>query len=547
MVAAGSALKSAFTTVKDVALASYNDLRIGRDEAMDYERQRLVARAGTGNFDRFQDNLNLAMNQVNVQNRQQFTADLATAYSGYYSQAFGGGIQGEQKTAAAVGAMHTLGSVAGLAPEAVGGATNALYDPTTYYKAMAAGIQTRNPVTGDMLNPEEIINQYRGRLSGNTPEEIKRALGPGGMLRAELNQTYQDAGLVEMISKGIVMSAEAGKPMEVGDLQSMAIETGYAGGVWTQGKDSSTKLNQAYQERVAEYTNDVTNGIATSNNILADINAKMANLEGLPRTLVAMGETFGGLMDTFTLNMPQTTAVVEDQAKQAIASLVDAIKSGNPLDLLNAGVKFGSLALGGGVIKAWTGGEADKDPEKSGTYPSGGGTGTAPPGAGVPAPATPTPQQAQAAVMPQSSGTGTMQAAVMGWPSDEESAVRAAVMPQSLEASILGWPTGEEQPFTSPRTGGIAFIPEDGTSPEVSNPDADLRTAVELEKAEAEKRAAEAEVTDTNRQAPNVTINLSIANATGTEATRFAYQVKRILENDAELEAMGSGRMSTYA
>jgi hypothetical protein len=379
----GEAVKMGFNTAKDAALASYTDLRIGREDALNLERQRLIARTGTGNFKNFQNNLNIAMNDINVQDRWAITKDLAGAMSSYYNQAMGGGIAGEQRASMAVGAMHTLASVAGIDASAVGAGTGALYSSQSYYKAMAAGIQTRNPVTGDMLQPEEIINQYRKRLARNTPEEIKRALGPGGTLRAELMQTWGDAGLVEMVSKGLVMSAEQGAPLRVGDIQSAAIKTGYAGTEWTQGKDTESLKYGAMQNRVAEYTNDVTAGLATTNTILADINAKIANLGGddsalgkAMRKFVGATETFGGIMDQALIDMPKTTALAWDKLSGAISSLVNLATNPNPATFfgaLSASTDFGALALGGLFVRSITAGASGGEPTPTPWVNSSGG------------------------------------------------------------------------------------------------------------------------------------------------------------------------------
>lgn len=483
--------KTAFKAAKDTALASYNDLRVGRDQAMQLERQRLIARGGTGDFTRFQDNLNISMNDINVQDKWAVTKDLANAYSSYYAQAMGGGIAGEQRTAMAIGGMHTLASIAGVSAEAVGGATGAMYSSQAYYKAMAAGIQTRNPVTGDMLSPEEIVNQYRKRLAGNTPEEIKRALGPGGTLRAELMQTWGDPALVEMVSKGLVMSSEMNAPLKVGDIQTAAMTAGgsqaYAGTEWTQGKDTDSLKQGHEMNRIAEYTNDITAGIATSNVILADINAKIADLGGWMRDFFGATETFGGIMDQFLEDMPQTTMLIWEQLKDALSNMISGATSANPFDFMSGLSSLGTI-LGGAFFMKWaTGGAAKEEPEKTGEYPSGeGGSGSGGSGSG-------------------GSGASAVQTGLLG----------------SITPAM--------------------FLPGEGTAPEGAEPvegASDTATNPILATLSDGGIAIAGTV---NRTTNNVSINLTVAKATDAEATRFANRVKVLLADDEELIKAGEG------
>ena len=522
--------KIALTTAKDAAVTSYQDFRVGRGEALEFERQRARARTGTGEYSRFQDNLNLGMNDINVQNRHQFTADLATAYGSYYSQSFGGGVQGEQRTALAVGGMHTLAAISGVAPEDVGGATNALYDPTTYYKAMAAGVMTRNPVSGDMLAPEEIINQYRNRLKNNTPEEIKRALGPGGMLRAELNQTYGDPALVDMVAKGLVMSAEAGKPLEIGDIQSMAMDQNYANTEWTQGKDTEAKKQAARQSQVAEYTNDVTAGIATSNEILADIYAKIEDLGGKVRKAFGAGETVGGIMDTFSADMPATLQMMEEKISGALSEIVGAFTGGNPLSAVGGAAQLATILGGALLVRGVTAGQSNVEPEHTGNYPAG----TSPP-PGTGASSTSTPAGAlmtgslqaavqvgtalQAAVMPSAGESGPLQASVM--PATGDSGI--------LQAAVM--PTGYDQTLGVVDDSELVVDDPSSASPVVGG--AEPRSE-EQQRADARKR--------TGGGAGTVNLYVTVQRATDAEAIKLARRVKAILESNDELVTAGDGK-----
>jgi hypothetical protein len=547
--------KIALTTIKDSAVSSYNDLRVGRGEALEFERQRARARTGTGEFTRFQDNLNLGMNDINVQNRHQFTADLASAYGSYYSQGFGGGIQGEQRTALAVGGMHTLAAISGVAPEDVGGATNALYDPSTYYRAMAAGVMTRNPVTGDMLAPEEIINQYRNRLKNNTPEEIKRALGPGGILRAELNQTYGDSALVDMVAKGLVMSAEAGKPLEIGDIQSRAMEQGYAGTEWTQGKDSEAKKQAARQSQVAEYTNDVTAGIATSNEILADIYAKIEDLGGFFRKAFGAGETLGGIMDTFNTDMPETTAMLSEKIGGALSEIVSAITSGNPWGAVGGVAQLGTILAGAMIIRGVTAGQSNVEPERTGEYPGidlpsyvplPGPAGAIVPPLYNPNPSLPlTDQQreeaygspAHAAVMPYSE-VSTSRAAVTPM-QNQDGMMRAAVMPQRSNEptmNILPW-DGEiswDGSWSDYDTGGT--VVDDSQRIVLDDPSSSTKGEPSTEEQRREAMRRKTGGTGT------VNLYVTVQRATDAEAIRLAKKVKMLLDSDSELVSAGDGK-----
>ena len=548
---AGAVVKGALGLTKDVAVASFNDLRIGRGEALEYERQRLIGRTGTGDFTRFKDNLNISMNDINVQSRQQMTADLANAFSSYYSQGMGGGIAGERRTAMAIGSMHTLASVSGVSAEAVGGATGSLYSSQAYYRAMASGVMTRNPITGDMLSPEEIANQYRQRFKNNTPEEIKRALGPGGMLRAEMTQTWGDQNLVEMISKGIVMTAESGKALVTGDVQSTAMDLGYAGTKYTRGKDTESLKEGEKQNRVGEYTNDITAGIATSNKILADINAKLADPgSAAARAFLGATETFGGFIDTFNTDMPQTTQLVMDTLTKAMGDLAGAFLSLDPLSMASAGIgaitSLGTLAAIGGIGLTLTHGAARGEPARTGDYPSGmGGEGTQ---FMDPYVLNSLGLDPQGKPLPYSNGLTTGTIAAPGdpvrslWPTNLEQMPWAYndVDPNSRPSWWTLPDNMEDWPTILPDNGAPAAPLEETPVDEGAPSDTDISAPADPNAPPAEETPAESS-RRRRRSGPTVIINLTIQRATDQEAIKFARLVKQHLKDDEELYAIGNG------
>jgi hypothetical protein len=306
-------------TGMNLPISAFNDYRVGREAALSWEGAQRQQYMGTGSFANFRDRVNDAMNPFNVQNRSVLQNDVASTLSMGYGAGFGGSTVGERKAAQNVGSLHSMAAMAGINPDQVGGIQASLYSSQSYYKAMAAGIQTRNPTTGDMLSFEEIASQYGNRLKGLSLDEVNRGLMPGGGLYAELEQTWGAQG-AEMMAKTIQAQAQGGKTiMEAGGVEGLGLGIDAFGNPATQALDSESARQQSEQERIMEYAPKVTEGIVAVNEQLIKLNNFLTD-QGAD-SIFGKLETVGTGLDTLAHVMPSTADVLLGGIAELVSSL----------------------------------------------------------------------------------------------------------------------------------------------------------------------------------------------------------------------------------
>jgi hypothetical protein len=527
----------------------FNDLRVGRNTASQYEQSRLIARGGTGQFDNFRGLMNTAMGDFNVQNRAVLERDVATAMKGGWGAGFGGGQAGQEKAAASMGGLHTLARASGIAPEAVQGMGNSLYSSGTYYKAMAAGIMTRDPRTGEMLSPEAIVNQYYNqRLQGKSRDEVMNAIKPGGGLRAELEQTFGDPAMVESLVTGMTIAVENGGTIAEGAIEQAAVEAGYLGSDNTKIGDSESKLQGAEQGRIMEFTGRVADGVERANGLLETVNDELT-ARGADSWVGTLEEIGGGL-DALNTRLPDTTGAINGLISALSGAAVGGATSAffrgrggkggsgggggstpvgtkwNPIRAPKLGslARGGALAVGGAVASggvSWLQDNASGDSwdtvDTVGTVAGRAGAGALT-GAGI----------------------GGMVGSVVPIFGNMLGAGIGAVIGTGVGA-WQGWRESQER--KNSYSEGTAFVEQDQQADihygEMILPNR-IADAVRTELAAG--RAGQ----PSSGSGTSVVINVTVQRATDAEAMRLVRLVKSELESDRELVSIGSGRAGGF-
>lgn len=531
---AGGALK--------LGMAGYNDLRVGADNAMWYERQRMTGMALSAvDYDKFQGIVDEATTSFFVQDQQALVEQIARNQQQSGGAMFGGGTVGARRSAMTTGMMNQLATLGGFDPSIAGAAYSQIYSAPSYYRAMAGGIMTRNPVTGERYDLAQITNQFfnRNNLAAASVEELERALAPEAALMLELRQNYGEEG-AQIIRQGILARAATGQPLTMESLNQQLEEAGITGTEYTQGAESQSGREASRIGQIGEYALDVTEGVEMVNDAFSTLYDTLSDLEGPLRDIVGGLETFGGAVDTFSTLAPRVTGAIEGALNGLSGALGAFLTTGVVGWLLKkAGVNIPGLKKGG-----TSGGAGSAAPKSRGSGPS-------------------------SPVRPGSPGTGgfnargikglsAITAAIEGWSIyrdiQDEGFVRGLFgdwfgLTENVQEYGLweGLRRSADTPYSNQKYGegrskGDWFVEKDQVSKihqgEMVVP-ARIATAV---REELDMGVVSPIGGGRGAKHVEVNINLTIQRATDVEATRFARRVKGIIDNDAELMAIGRGR-----
>lgn len=517
-----------------IAAAAFGDLRVSAERAMTYEAARFGASRATGDFANFRGMIDIARNDFNVQNEAAFlqTVQYGTQRLGM-AGIMGGGTVGANRAAQAIGSFNTLAGMAGIDQSMVGGAMQSMYGAQSYYASMAAGIQTRNPATGELLSPESVINQMWGQ-SGIGGMDKERALqqididfGIGGMGRAQLEEMFgQGSPMVDMVVEGLRMRAQNnGQALKEGAMQDQAKESGQRGNKWTQAMDSQRSAESAQLDLVGEYVNDVTAGIEEAYKHIESAVEYMAEAEGLLRDIIGGLMTIGAQMDVFKTELPGATEGITGFFS-GLPGLFASALGGGLGGALGAGGKAGGLARTVGLLSrvpvvGWAA------------------------AAGVTALAggvyawdrwiRDSPEEEARKVREGTSAAQSQQR------SAETARKEAASSGNDLEKWIAN--SGSGTVGVPQYSKGEWFVESDQIAKvhygEMVVPK-QIATAVREELAMGK---VSSQASSKRGQPPNVNIYLSVQRATDQEAIELAHKVKRILDGDRELMGIGLGRL----
>lgn len=572
----------------NIPLGAFNDLRVGADQALQFEQNLLIARNGMGSFAQAKQLITDSAGRYNVRDVEAFNRNMAMALNANWGAGFGGGSAGNAKAAEAMAGAQTLASMAGLSPDAASSAAGALYTSENYYTAMASGIMTRDPATGDMLSPAEIINQIRNIYTkGKTREEIERGFTPGsGFAKMIMNISGGDPGMFKMIQTGLLVSAETGNPVS-DNFEEEAKK--YFDEDYMAGTLGQLNYNRSEAEKISEYAGVAGEGAKFAYDQLAKLND----------TLTAQGEDswfgqatkIGAGFDVLGTEMPNLTS--------AITSLTSALWAAVPL--MMTGMMSDGLMNGGRGGRRGPGGRGGRGP--------GGGSPGSPGSRGMGGRLLSGAKFAGTRLLPAAGIVGATEAAVnwmqpdnpaenwSQWDSAKTIGSRALGYAGAgwtmggpfgaLAGGIIGLGTGAYDAWqneklsgnegiatmlSNPFTGlGLVMQAADflfnrqssGAMPETSVPHysegewfvpKDEQAKVHYGEMILPNRVAQAVRDEMSRgrtdspgsgprgSSPQVIINLSIQRASEREAMWLAGRVKGLIESDDELVSIGAGR-----
>ena len=547
-----------------MAVAGFSDLRVGAQRGLDYEQARFQYQFGTGDFSTFRGSLEAATNEINVQDESKFMGSYAEL------SGFMGLPQPE-----IMEQFGTLSVMAGVDQSLIPAAAAGLYSPQAFYGGLAGGVQTRT-ATGEPATPEQIVNQLYQRLglnrmsSAEAQEQINRGLLSGALRKDISALTGGDPNAMRLIIRGLQARAGGAESLSEEDLK----ESGTYGTAETAGMETLLGIEESKVTQTGEYVNDVTSSIATVGGYIEETVDLYADATGLLRdTLGALEKIYTGF-DVLSTQLPNATNAVS-QGLGGIGSLL----SGFAGDFLGSylggraggagvrglmgragvglrGAAGAALRFAGPVGAAVAGvsaveglqGMADNESWDArdwlGTTAAyagiGAGVGSIIPGVGT----------AIGAV------AGTIIGAGVGLFSShqeqqryEESQQQGSqiVPPRPNDYSIWEWndmTLSEKQAAArgEGRSKGDWFVEADQTTKihygEMVIP-AQIAQAVrdELQMGKVSPMASRKD-----RTPANVNINVMLQRGTDAEAMAFASRVKKIIENDDELVAVGMGR-----
>lgn len=531
-----------------IATAGFGDLRVTPNRAADFEAARFGVRQATGSFGSFQNIIDSAKTDFNVQNERDFynTIVHATQRMGM-TGLMGGGTVGEQKTGQLVGGFSSLAALAGLDQSTVNGTMNAMYGAQSYYASMAAGIQTRNPVTGEPVSAESMVNQlWRNTGMGNMSGEaaltaINRDYAIGSAGRAQLEQMYGgDQGAIQTVIEGMRLRAQSGGALKEGAIEDQAREAGILGTEDSQNMEAERALQASNVAQTAEYTNDVTAGMKDAAERIKGAVDLLTELDGPMREFVGAAHTFAAEMDVFQTKVPGMTSGLTDFFGSLPSFLMGLIlgkgKGGlNLMDLLTtkggkgkllsrgasilgkAALPVGIAATGIGVTEGienmtgagernWNG--FDWAGTTAGYAATGAVVGSVIPGVGTAVGA----------------GVGTLVGLI-------RSAVRESQDSQyenKGEGKAEGdWNVSEDMDVRIHQ--GEMVLPSR------------VATAVRRELGVGQEISSDTLPSNARSGSTNVNIYLTLQRTTDQEAYLFAARIKRILDRDDELVSVGSG------
>jgi hypothetical protein len=296
-----------------IAFAGLPDLVMRPERALNMEGARFGMAQATGSFGTFQNMMNTARNQFNVQNEQAF---MNTMVYGTQRMGMVGLAGGEQRAASQIGGYNTLAGMAGIDQSAVPGVMGSMNSAQAYYSSMAAGVQTRNPVTGELLGIESQVNQLwgsagiQGMGQKQALDQIDINYGTGSAGRAQLEQMYGgDQNAVNMIIEGLrIRARQGGDPLKENQVQNQVKgKDGGLGSEYTQGMEGTRGLESSKMAMGAEYLNDATAGIEEAAKHITNAVDLLTELEGPLRDMVGAYTTMANQMDVFKTELPRAT------------------------------------------------------------------------------------------------------------------------------------------------------------------------------------------------------------------------------------------------
>lgn len=533
-----------------IALAGFGDLRVGPNRGLNYEAARFGTAQATGEFSSFKNIIDTARTDFNVQNEQAFMQSVVAATQrGGMVGLMGGGTVGERRAGQIIGGYNSLAGMAGIDQSAVAGTMNSMYGAPAYYAALAAGIQTRNPVTGELMSSESIVNQMwtstgmTGMSKEKALQQIDINYGYGGQGRAQLLQMFGgDENAVQMVVEGLRVRAQSGEALGEGAIEAAAKEAGLLGTEMTQGMEGARGLESARLNQTGEYVNDVTEGVAAAASHLTDAVDLLANLEGPLRDIVGAIEGLAAELDVFQTEVPGLTRGLTDFFGGLPMFLTGLLlgKNGGLGGLLGKGGlgkllgkaglarAAGSVALGAGAVGAgvatvgYMGARALEDATGVGerNYTGVDWAGSIAAGAGIGA--------AAGSIVP---GAGNIVGAIAGGIIGLINAATKERQDSRYEGKAEGdWFVERDQ---NARIHYGEMVLPNRVADAVREELALGQTSGPISNRTAPKKRGEGTI---------VNIYLTVQKASDQEAIWFAGRVKRLMEADDELVSIGTGR-----
>jgi len=501
-----------------IATAGLPDLRVTPNEALNYEAAKFGTMQATGSFGSFQNIMDSAKTDFNVQNQQAFMQSIvAGTQRGGMVGLMGGGTVGERRAGTIIGGFSSLAGMAGIDQSTVGSTMNSMYGATAYYSALAAGVQTRNPVTGELASAESMVNQLwantgmKGKSGQDALTQIDIDYGYAGQGRAQLMQMFGgDENAVQSVIEGMRIRAQnEGKALTAGQIEEQSKEAGILGTKETQGLETARALESANLGLTAEYAMDVTTGFADAAEKITEAVNLLADLEGPLRTIVGKYMEIAAELDTFQTEVPGMTKDLTNffgglpgailMALGGKSLLGGALKTGAGVAARGAGAAALSAAaplaipaaalvgttLAVGAVGTWAVNRYTDYPEHGGSKAN-------------------SAIARNAGTNTRSSGYGSYAEGEWNVESDQIARIHHGemVLPNRVASAVreelaLGQTSGPVNSRTSPKKGG------EGTT---------------------------------------VNIYLTVQRASDQEAVQFAHKVKRLIDDDQELLSIGSGR-----
>jgi hypothetical protein len=545
-----------------LAVAGFPDLRVGADRAMSYERSRLSYAFGTGGqFDQFRGNLEAAINEVNVQNAQVFEQQYAALVGSY-------GMSGGALGSRIMSDFGTLSVMAGVDQSQIVGAYNSMYGAPAYYAGLAMGVQTYD-AQGNMMEPSAIVNQVWNTLTGgrggNIPQEqLQRAMQPGSGVRRMIEQLAGgNQDVVAMVFRGLqTRQGQGGEALAEGQLDVAAEEAGFFGTDQTRALEAELGIEESRVRQTGEMTDDITSVVDTWLGAVEDTIDLYAEADGALRDMIGAAEKAYAVLDVMGTELPTATNAVTG-AFGGLLSLLGGYVTGS---IGGAAAGRAAASAAGGAAASAAGGAVARGAATRGGAAAlarlglgflGGpvgavATGVALAGAGAIYAwdrwLRPSPEEEARNVR---EGTA---AAVESQEAAEAARQEAASSGSDLEQWIanngqgtIGVPQYGDDSSNGFSTSGLSkgdwFVESDQITKihygEMVVP-AQIAQAVRDELQMGKVSPLSSGRPD--RGTTNVTINVQIQRGTDSEAMQFANKVKRIIDNDTELLAVGMGQ-----
>jgi hypothetical protein len=298
-----------------IATAGLPDLRVTPQQAGNREKARFGQAVISGDFGTFSNMMGAAKTDFNVQNENAFMQTVAQGGRMGMVGMMGGGTVGSRRAGTVIGGYNSLATLAGVDQSQVGGIMTSTMESDPYYKALASGVHTRNPITGEPVSAADLSNQYYDKnktVMGKSEEDrltwIDREYGVGSAGRRELLNTYGDEATVQSIVTGMRVRAQNnGESLTTGQLEDAAKNADLLGTDKTQMMEAENRLEGERLELTGEYVDNVTKGMAESLNKVADAVELLAELEGPMRDIVEFYMEMAAELDAFQEEVPGMT------------------------------------------------------------------------------------------------------------------------------------------------------------------------------------------------------------------------------------------------